>query len=381
MADALITGATRTPYNRRPSPGSSTAAVLAQAVEALLFEHDLSIRDIDGLGVASFTLGADRAIDLGWSLGMELSWIMDDGNGGASSLNLLLHALRAVEADDASAIVLVAGDVFGDDNFNKLADGFNETTKQWLAPLDYGGPNALFALLTQRHMAAHALGRETYGGVAVAQRGWALRNPGAVYRSPLSLDDYLAAPVVASPLCIYDCVPVVSGADAILVTAADRLPQTPGVRVKALVGAHNVDHQEADGLTSGLASVADELWSSADMSPAEIDLISIYDDYPVMVLIQLADLGFIGDGDVAGFVARELGEQQRPLNTSGGQLSAGQAGIAGSAHGLVETVQQLRGTAGEHQLDAPRTALVTGYGMALYRYCACANAAVLEIAP
>jgi acetyl-CoA acetyltransferase len=97
-----------------------------------------------------------------------------------------------------------------------------------------------------------------------------------------------------------------------------------------------------------------------------------------MVLVQLADLGFTQDGELAGFVDEQIATCRLPLNTSGGQLSAGQAGAAGGLHGLVEAVRQLRGQAGDRQVEGARVALVTGYGMVAYRYGACANAVVLR---
>src|SRR5439155_4532417 len=201
-------------------------------------------------------------------------------------------------------------------------------------------------------------------------------NPLAVYREPLTLEEYLAAPVVAEPLCRYDCVPVVSGADALVVTGADRAPE--GIRIRAIRALYNPDGQEGDGLRTGLADVAGELWSAAGAGPADVDLAWIYDDYPAMVLVQLADLGFIPDRDPRRFVTVQVDEQRWPLNTSGGQLSAGQAGAAGGMHGLVEAVTQLRGESGARQVPGARLAVVTGYGMVLYRYGACAAAAVLE---
>src|SRR5690606_20076757 len=149
-------------------------------------------------------------------------WVMDDGCGGASAFNTLQHAWRALQAGDAELIVLVAGDVFQADDFSRLVDHYNLTTRHWLRPLEYGGPNGLFAMLTTRQMRRHGLERADYGRLAVAQRQWAMLNPGAVYRTPLSLEDYLAAPMVADPLCLYDCVPVVSGANALLLGRADR---------------------------------------------------------------------------------------------------------------------------------------------------------------
>jgi acetyl-CoA acetyltransferase len=228
-------------------------------------------------------------------------------------------------------------------------------------------------------MDAHGLDRKHYARIPVAQRRWAARNPGAVYRTPLTVDEVLAGPVVAPPLHRFDCVPPVTGADAIVVTSGDRTPAgTPAVRVLAVGGVVNHDDQDGDGLTTGLADVAPRLWSAAGVAPFDVDVVSVYDDYPVMVLVQLADLGFVPDGDLVRLLEERIDRDRWPLNTSGGQLSAGQAGAAGGLHGLVEAVTQLRGRAGARQVDRARLAAVAGYGMVLYRYGACANLTVLE---
>jgi acetyl-CoA acetyltransferase len=120
--------------------------------------------------------------------------------------------------------------------------------------------------------------------------------------------------------------------------------------------------------------VAAVLWEDAGAGPHDADVVSVYDDYPAMALVQLADLGFAPDPQ--RFLREQLG--QVALNTSGGQLSAGQAGAAGGMHGLVEVVRQLLGQAGERQVAGARLGVVSGYGMVLYRYGACANAVVLE---
>jgi len=372
-SNAAIVGAAETPYSRHPPEGTTTESLLADAFVRVLASTGIRRDEVDGLGVASFTLVPDRAIDLAWKLGVRPRWLMDDGNGGASGIQLLQHAMRAIDAGDATTIVLLSGDHFDRDSFRMLVDNYNRTTAQYLAGIPHGGPNALFAMLTRQQMDAHGLEREDYGRLVVAQRRWAGLNPGAVYREPLTLDDYLASPVVAEPLHRLDCVPVVSGADALVVTAAAH-----GVGIRALRALHNHDGQEGDGLRTGIAELADDLWRDAGAGPDDVDLVSVYDDYPAMALAQLADLGFAPDGDLRAFLRRRVEEQQLPLNTSGGQLSAGQAGAAGGMIGLVETVVQLLGRAGPRQVDAARLAVVTGYGMVLYRYGACANAVVLE---
>ncbi len=379
--EAVIGGAAEAQYTRHPDPTTTTETLLVGAVSGALESAGLNRDDVDGLGVASFTLKPDHVIDLAWRLGMRLAWIMEDANGGAASINMLQHALRAIKAEDASTIVLVAGDRMCPEDFIDLRDNYNKATRDHLAPIPFYGPNTLFAFLTQRHMRAHGLERKDYGYISVSQRRWASKNPGAVYRAPLTIEEYLAAPIVADPLGRYDCVPVVSGADAIVVTTRERVPPRAAVTVKAILGSYNPDQQEGDGLQTGLAPLAADFWSETGMRPEDVDLACVYDDYPVMVLVQLADLGFIPDGDLRLFLRKQLGEDEWPLNTSGGQLSAGQAGAAGGMHGLVEAVRQLRGEGGDRQVAGARAALVTGYGMVLYRYGACANAALLERAP
>jgi acetyl-CoA acetyltransferase len=374
---AVIAAAVEVPY-RRGAQGVTTEGLLAQAFSAAIAAAGLAPRDVDGLGVASFTLAPDRAIDLAWRLGLSPRWTMDDGHGGASGLNLLQHALRAVQAGDANTIVLVAGDHFEPADFRRLQDHYNVTTREHLRPLEVT-PNALFAMATARHMRRHGLQRADYGAVVVAQRGWARQNPNAVYRSALTLEDYLAAPRVAEPLGRYDCVPVVSGSDALVITSPDhRAAGGRGVRVLALRARYNPDHQAGDGLVTGLAAAAPALWADAGAGPETMDVVSVYDDYPVMSLVQLADLGFAPDGDLRALIHERIATRRLALNTSGGQLSAGQAGMAGGMHGLVEAVVQLRGEAGERQVARARRAVVTGYGMVEYRYGMCANAVVLE---
>ena len=385
FAGVVIAAGVEVPYQRH-AQGVTTAGLLARACAAALAQAGVTPGDVDGLGVASFTLDPDHAIDLAWRLGLSPRWCMDDCHGGASAINLLQHAARAVQSGDASVIVLLSGDHFEPADFTALVENYNETTRRYLRPLGTGGPNSLFAMLTARHMRAHGLSRADYGTLALAQRGWARDNPHAVYRTPLTLDAYLNAPLVADPLGRFDCVPVVSGANALVVMSEQLATQRNAgagkrVRVKALGARYNPDHQQGDGLSTGLAGLADELWVAAGAGPAEMDMVSVYDDYPVMALVQLADLGFARDGDLHSLIHARIATRQLAVNTSGGQLSVGQAGAAGGMHGLVEAVSQLRGAASGRQLEHARLAVVSGYGMVEYRYGMCANAVVLEAAP
>ncbi len=300
---------------------------------------------------------------------------MDSANGGASALELLQHARRAVEAGDAQTILLVAGDRLDKSDFADLVDNYNVATREHLAPIPTGGPNAVFAMLTRRHMREHGLRRESYGRIAVAQRRWAAGNPHAAFREPLTLTDYLRAPMIADPLGRYDCVPVVAGAGAVVLSS--RAGEGRDVTVRALVARYGETTQPESGLRTGLADAAGSLWEQAGVAPSDIDVASVYDDYPVMVMTQLADLGFAPDGNIERLVDR-IADRSLPVNTGGGQLSAGQAGAAGGMLGLVEVVRQLTNDGGNRQVEGAQLGLVTGYGMVTYRFGACASAAVLE---
>jgi len=380
FSNAAIIGTGQSAYTRHPQPGQSVHSFMRDAVVAAFGDAEIDARDIDGLAVASFSLAPDTAVDLAWRLGLSLRWLLQDTNGGSSAMNMLGHALRAVESGAASAILVLGGDATGLAGYGKVAANFNIATREHLAPLGHGGPNGVYALVTSRQMKKYGLEKSDYGHLAVAQRAWAAKNPHAVYRTPMTMEEYLAAPLVADPLSRYDCVPVVAGAQALIVAHPDRVPRGRApVRVRAHRASFNYDNQEGDGLQTGISTFAAELWQTAGVRPDDIDVASIYDDYPTMVLAQLNDLGMIAGHDLARFARREIGERRFPLNTWGGMLSAGQpGGPAGGLNGISEAVLQLQHRAGERQVKDARMAVATGYGMTMYRYGGTAAAAVLE---
>ncbi|HEU5277247.1 MAG TPA: thiolase family protein [Xanthobacteraceae bacterium] len=380
VRSGAIIGVGQSAYTRRPQPGQSTHTFIRDAVIAALADAGITARDVQGLAVASFSLAPDTAVDLAWKLGLSLRWLLQDTNGGSSAMNMLGHALRGVDAGAADVILVVGGDATGLAGYGKIAANYNIATRDHLAPLGHGGPNGVYALVASRQIKTYGLDKSDYGQLAIAQREWAAKNPFAVYRTPLTMAEYLAAPMVADPLSRYDCVPVVAGAQAIVVAHPDRAPAgRPGVRVRAHRASFNYDHQEGDGLKTGISTFAAALWDEAGVAPGDIDVASIYDDYPTMVLAQLDDLGMVAGHDLARFCRRDIGERRFPLNTWGGMLSAGQpGGPAGGLNGIAEAVLQLQHRAGERQVDNARLAVATGYGMTKYRYGGTAAAAILE---
>ena len=378
MADRpVITASGQTPALRSATGSTvSTPQLLFQAADDARRQAGLAWADIDGLAVASFTLAPDHAIDLAVSWNLKLRWIMDSALGGASGIDMLQHALAALQLGTCSTMLIVAGDHFGADDFSELVRGYNRSARIDFPGMTGAGPNAFFAMVTQAQMAHTGLQRADYGAIAVRQRQWAAQNPNAAFRAPLTLAEYLAAPMVAEPLGRFDCVPVVSGASAIIL---QRQPakSARGVAIRAIGARHNVDSQDGDGTRTGLHELAPHLWEQAGAGPNDIDVVSVYDDYPAMVVAQLVDAGFIGAAEVPGGLARLMQANRPAVNCSGGQLSAGQSGAGAGLQGLVEVVRCLQGH-GPQGTESARLGFVSGYGMVTYRYGSCANAVVLE---
>lgn len=373
--EAVIAGVAQTTYTRRPEPDGTTAELLAEAILAAIADAGLEPGEVDGLGVSSFLLTPDRPIDLAWKLGLRLRWLMAE----PLTLTIVQHARRAIESGDARNIVIVGGDRMDSGRFREMVSRYNAVTEQRLVPMGLVGPNAQFSLITAEHRRRHGLGPEAYGQVVVHQRARAALHRNGIFTDPLTVEEYLAAPMVTSELRLYDCVPLVTGAGAVVLRRAGDA-QGPAVRMTGYDSVLNHDHQEGDGLDLGLGPIAEQLGVQSGTDPTDVDLVSVYDDYPVIVLQQLQELGVLSEERLASLGETGFCEGLPVVNPSGGLLCCGQAGVGGELHGFVDAVEQLTGKSGAGQIQGARRALVTNYGMVLYRYGACAVAMLLEAA-
>ncbi len=355
---------------------------IARALLGSLRAAGLAMRDLDGLAVASFTLFPDSPVALTQHFGLSLRWLESLPLGGASGVVAAKRAARAVQAGDAEIIACVAGDTNPIDGFRRLLSTFSRFALDAAYPYGYGGPNATFALIMDRYLTEFGARREDFGRIAVAQRANALNNPHALMKAPLTLAEYLAARPIAEPIALYDCVMPCAGGEAFLVMAEERARALglPFARILGGVERHNAFPDDPIQLRTGLAAEAGRLWDQAGLQPDDVDLVQTYDDYPVMSAIQIEDLGFCGKGEGPRFLAeRDLTiAGDFPHNTSGGQLSVGQAGAAGGFLGLVEAIRQVTGRAGGTQVQGARRALIAGFGIANYDRGLCAGALVIE---
>lgn len=378
MFDPKIIGVGQSEYTRHPSESQTVQNLMRDATNNALNDANLSLKDIDGLAIASFSITPDSAIDIAWRFGLSLNWLLQDTNGGSSAMNMLGHAMRAVQTGAAKNILILAGDATGLAGYAKIANAYNSATRDHLSPLGHGGPNGVYSLVTTRQMKKFNLQKEDYANLLIAQRNWASMNPHAVYKSPLSKEEYINAPIVAGPLCRYDCVPVIAGSYALILSRNENDKLQKQVRVKAFQQSFNYDNQEGDGTETGIITFKDNLYGTANLSPQDIDVYSIYDDYPAIVLAQLNDLGLIKDSDIKNYL-QNMSNLDIPLNTWGGMLSAGQpGGMAGGLNGIGEVALQLQNRANDRQVISAKYGIVTGYGMTLYRHGGTVSAAILE---
>jgi acetyl-CoA acetyltransferase len=354
---------------------------VGRALHALLRESGLAKEQIDGLTVSSFSLTPDTAVGVTQHMGLSPRWLDHLPNGGASGVMALRRAARAVQAGDADIVACVAADTNHVDSFRLMLGGFSYFSRDASYPYGAGGPNSMFAFITAHYMQRFGATREDFARIAVAQRANALKNPNALFKKALTLDEYMSAKPISEPLHLFDCVMPCAGAEAFLVLREERARELglPHVLLRGAIERHNAYADDPVLVRGGWAVDRAELYAQADAKPADIDFIQPYDDYPVVVMLQFEDLGFCAKGDGPAFVREQTltHDGSFPNNTSGGQLSAGQAGAAGGFLGMNEAIRQLTGAAGERAVPDAKLGLVGGYGMVTYDRCLCTGAAIL----
>ena len=368
------------PYERYSIHGAHW--YVGQAVRALVQRSGLAKECIDGLTVSSFSLAPDTAVGVTQHLGLSPRWLDHIPTGGASGVMALRRAARAVQCGDAEVVACVAADTNHVDSFRHTLGAFSDFARDASYPYGAGGPNSMFAFITAHYMRQYGARREDFGRIAVAQRANALANPNALFKTPLSLEQYMAARPVAAPIHLFDCVMPCAGAEAFLVMAPERARDLglPHVLLRGAIERHNAFSADPVMVRGGWAMDREDLYAQAGMRPADIDVLQTYDDYPVIVMMQFEDLGFCAKGEGPDFVrAHDLRfSGDFPQNTGGAQLSCGQAGAAGGFIGMTETIRQLTGQAGARAVPGARRGLVAGFGMVTYDRCLCTGAVILE---
>lgn len=344
------------------------------AVKEALADAGLSIGQIDGVStypgkVPSYLgfspVGADELID---ALGIEARWYAGGGEI-TSQLGAVVAAADAVRAGHARHVICFrtvyeAGAMANPEEYpmprRERVDGMS----QWFAPFYAISAATWVAQYAMRHVKKYGLTREQLAQVALNDRANAALNPRALYREPLTLDEYMEARMIASPLCLFDCDRYTDASTVIIVSAGDAVDEVTCTPVRIAAAAGSVDRHSWDQ-AEWMASYATgrDLWQQTDYTADDVDTVQFYDGFSFLALSWLEALGFCEIGEAGKFVEggkRIALDGELPMNTFGGQIGAGRLHGFGFAH---EAVVQLRGQGGARQVpNDPKVAICTSGG-------------------
>jgi acetyl-CoA acetyltransferase len=365
--DAVISGVGISEVGRRLH--RDPLVLTARAALSAIADAGLTPKDIDGISTYPGAIGSSPGFsgagidDVTAMLGLKTRWV----SGGLELPGQLGSVVNAVIAVGYGLVehVLCFRTVWESSAQDRrggrsatLQQGLELAHRQWTDPYGCGYPTR-GALWMQRYMHETGATRAQLGQIAVTCRANAALNPSAVYRAPLSLEDYLDARMISDPLCLYDCDVPVDGAIALVVSRADAgdLAADKAVKVASV------------GSAAGMAECAAMLWSGTTLEPSDVRLAELYDGFSILTVMWLEALGLCEPGGAARFI--EGGERiartgALPINTGGGQLSQGR--LHGYGH-LYNACLQLRGEAGERQVRPfPEVAAVSS-GVSSFSSC------------
>jgi acetyl-CoA acetyltransferase len=344
--------------------GISGIDLTVEAARAAIADAGLTPADIDGIA----TMGDTPPSATAGALGIEPSY-----NGGGFDtgglLSPLMSACVAVGEKRARHVLVYRTVQMMGGTILSTEDGIAKAMGDMGPLLTYHAYSAAnwLAMHCQRHMHLYGTTKEQLGWLAINSRRNAGLNERAVYREPMTMDDYLGARPVSSPFGLFDCDVPIDGSIAFVVSPAEHAADaaSPAIGVEAIGGSigaggwiHRPDYPK-------MASVdaAAEMWSRTDLKPADVDIAQLYDGFTFLTLAWLEALGLCGDGESGPFVdggTRIALDGELPLNTYGGQLSAGRMHGYWVVH---EACVQLRGQAGDRQAARqPEVAVVSNGG-------------------
>jgi acetyl-CoA acetyltransferase len=364
---AVIAGVATSDYPHLPH--MTEFQVHAQAAERALADAGLTFADVDGYATVGFF--PMSSVMLSEYLGIRPQYLDETNIGGASFEVLVEHAVAAIEAGVCDVVLITYGSVQLSQMGRRLGTGGAGPPPVGPAAADAVWGNTLvgnYALAAMRHMYQYGTTSEQLAEIAVTMRAHAASNPQAQYRDPITVADVLASRLVADPLHVLDCCVISDGGAACVVTTAERAASLPKAPVHVLGAAHALTHamniSAMEDLTVTAAAQCGPLaFSRAGLTPADVDLLMVYDSFTITVLLSLEDLGFCAKGEGGSFVeGGRLGlGGQLPTNTDGGGLSACHPGMRGMFL-IVEAVRQLRGDAGPNQVPGVEVAVAHGTG-------------------
>jgi acetyl-CoA acetyltransferase len=351
-------------------PDASSVQLHAEAAANALASANLRMTDVDAL----FTCGLDfmPSLLVAEYLGLRPRVSGSDSIGGSSFVAHLHQAVQAIREGSCEVALITHGETRRSNRKRGVQTRpahFDPWLPDWQWERPYGvdSPPPAYALAATRHMHQYGTTTRHFAELAVATRAWASLNPSAYRRTPMTVEEVLAAPYFVYPFRPTDICLVTDAGGAVVLTSTDRA-RTLGVPVVEVLGSavatsHYGISQMPDLTVSPAAVSGPAAFAQAGLGPDDIDVAELYDSFTYTVLVQLEDLGFCKKGEAGEFVSgqRTAPGGEFPLNTSGGGLSYTHPGMFGMFL-MVEAVRQLRGECGDRQVAGAETALINGMG-------------------
>jgi acetyl-CoA acetyltransferase len=341
--------------------GRSHMEIMAEAVVHALTDANLAIKDVDGIFAANFVDQLTPLVVAEY-FGIKPDFIDGSNVGGSAFVNALLSASLALKHGLCNVALICYG---SNNRTGGIIPPAHARTVETIFRPRY--PIQAYALAAARHMYQYGTTQEQLAEVAVAARKWAQLNPAAEMRDPLSIADVLAARRVVDPFGVRDCCLVSDGGGAMLLVKADRAKDFPKQPVYVLGVSsrttHNIISEMPDLTVTAAAQSGPEAFAMAQVKPADIDVVELYDAFTINTILFLEDMGFCKKGEGGAFVANGniAPGGKLPVNTNGGGLSCVHPGMYGIFL-LIEAVQQLRGECGARQVKNARLAACNGNG-------------------
>jgi acetyl-CoA acetyltransferase len=343
--------------------GLSPIDLMAQGTQRALADCGLALQDVDGLFCAA---AQSRLSALGLSeyLGIDPAFLDSTIVGGSSFEYHVAHAMSAIAAGLCNVAVIAYGST------QRSVGRRQASTREfnpYETPFKPFLPASAYALAASRHMHEFGTTREQMAAVAVAARDWALLNPAAWERTPLTIAEVLAARMVSYPFTVRDCCLVTDGGGAIVVTSAERARSLKKPPVYVLGCGQSVTHASISNMpnltVTGARGSGRAAYQMAGLGPAEVDVAELYDAFTINTILFLEDLGFCNKGEGGAFVADgRIGPKgSLAVNTNGGGLSYCHPGMYGLML-MIEAVRQLRGECGARQVKGCEVAIAHGNG-------------------
>ena len=354
--------------------GKSPYELASEVACELFAKTNLEPQDIDGFATNNTLSDCSNPFYSNFCaeyLGITPRWLQMTDIGGCSPVGNVARASAAISAGFCETVLLINAD----SPTSKLSQSYGGYRDEFLEPTGIQGPPGAFGLLMNQYIEKYEFDFRALGALAVAQRQGAMLNENAYEKNrfEISIEDYLNSRMVSSPLRLLDSVMFCDGANGLIVTSTERAKKLGFRNMIHPVAYSEITNFNAYSMTpditeTGFSVVGPEALNKAGLTASDIRMFHPYDDFLIAEMLQLEQIGFCQRGEGSQFLLNnDLSFKGNfPINTGGGQISAGQPGLAGGGLNLVEAVRQMFGEGGDRQVKHHDNAMITGIGVIPY---------------